>query len=34
MPGIGAYGARATPDTIPNSEVKPSCGDDTRLRGK
>ncbi len=26
---IGAHGAGETPDTIPNSEAKPSSGDDT-----
>ena len=26
---VGAHGAGETPDTIPNSEAKPSSGDDT-----
>jgi hypothetical protein len=26
---IGAHGTGETPDTIPNSEAKPSSGDDT-----
>ncbi len=28
------YGGGDTPDLIPNSEVKLSCGDDTLMEGK
>lgn len=30
----GAYGGGATPVPIPNTAVKPSCGDDTGNPGK
>ena len=31
---FGGFYARATPDLIPNSEVKPCSSDDTLLEGK
>ena len=31
---FGGFYARATPDLIPNSEVKPRSSDDTLLEGK
>ncbi len=33
-PLFGAHGARETPVLIPNTEVKPSCGDYTATSGK
>jgi hypothetical protein len=33
-PYFGAHGARETPVPIPNTEVKPSCGDYTATSGK